>query len=283
MSRPVQPGTDTHPMQTLPATPTCDATAIDPTATTGEATPNQSFAHRVEIEKARRTATADAAWLRRSPTDARALDQIHQDAASEATPVVAVAMGSLLAGIGGGLAIGLTAHPALVFMPIVAGAGSMVMTMEGVWKWPGRLSRRYRAHEAVMADSVSVPAVAGSAFDDVRDAAAILRSLSAPDMAIAYAVDARQDAAEALVALAALAEVSEDAVWLATTDPYQRLLTLAAEVTVLQHLCKDRLALPHTPDHPTMLDGLQTAEEVGAYLLSENQTVSRALTSTLRP
>lgn len=198
---------------------------------------------------------------------------------------MAWSMGFLISGVAGGIALGVAAEPTLgsVGAPVMAvfgmaaGAKAMMNTLTNQTAWPLRLSRRYREHEAIMADVVTVPAVAGRAFDDVKEAAKTLRSLSAPDMAIAYAVEAREEAADALVALASLAKVSPDPVWLATTDPYRRVLTLAAEVTVLEHLCKDRLALPHNVGTAVVPEGMQTAEEVGAYLLSENQTVARAL------
>lgn len=251
------------------------------TDSTCEGYASVAFVQRVEDEVRRRAAEPTRHWARRSPTDVRTADEISRGDEADILPRVTVAVTSIFGGLGTAIPVGLATHPAAMIPVVGASLALTIGTLDGHWNRISRMSRRYRAHEAIMVDAVEVPAVAAHAFDAVNAAAATLRSLSAPDIAIAYAVEARTEAVDALVALGSLAQVSDDMVWLATTEPYQRLVTLAAKGTVLEHLCKDRLALPHTLDITAMPEGLESAEDVGAYLIAENAAVATSLTKVL--
>lgn len=259
--------TDTQTM--TPATPA-------PLATTDTASP---FEARVVEETLRRTnANPCTDWLRLSPTDPRSPQERERAIDRGAMVEGLFGASSLMGGVFGGLGLGVfTQQPVVFAAGIAAGLGGFFWAAFSIedGRIP-RLSRRYRQHVRLMADSFLVPRIAADAYDTITQAPTMLASLSAPDAAVEYAVNAREAAADALTELGRLADVDEDLVWLATTDPYRRLVALASEVTVLAHISRDRLALPATHRRP-IPTGLTRAADVGAYMLDENTHVAGVL------
>ena len=242
------------------------------------------FDARVAVEATRRIAGPSDGWRLLSPTDTRNAKERARDIDTRDSAEFAAGFGGFftLSMSGAGVCALTDASP--VGLAAIA-AGPFVGVLNLVWWVVGngrpltaRLNRRVRAHEHAMRDAYSIPVIAADAYDSIHEAPRLLASLNAPDVAVEFAVNARTDAVEALEALGRLTRVDSDKVWLSTTEPYQHLITLAAETTVLAHLCRNRRALPYVDD-TTVPHGLESAAEVGAYLLSENVAVAQALTT----
>jgi hypothetical protein len=243
------------------------------------AVPERVFAVRVAEEVQRRTANADTYWRHVSPTDTRTRAEIDRDMEWGSAAAMLLGTSAALSGVMGGIFIAAATHPAVLALTIPLGVIILLWSMgadERSHISPFMLSSRFRNHLRATTDAVYVPCIASDAYDTIRESATLLSTLSAPDAAIEYAINARSDADESLVALGHLADTDDNDVWLSTTAPYKRLMTLAAEVTVLAHLSRDRLALPAANFRPIPA-GVTDAADVAAYMLEENTYIANAL------